>query len=128
MNKNSNTIGDFISARKSLEQDRAQAVERIKEIDRVLGGTMPVSKSVIGKATPTKKQQAKPGGRRVMSDEAKQKIAAAQRKAWAARKAKTGKKGKSAKSAGQGSMSAAAKKKISDAMRKAWAKRKALKK
>jgi hypothetical protein len=91
------------------ERERAEIAQKIADITRQLGG----------KAGPAKVK----GGRKTgMSAEGRLRIAAAQRKRWAAQKKAAGAQGKkaAAKKSGKRKMSAEGRRRIAEATRKRW--------
>lgn len=82
------SIQAYIDAQQGLIQERANLVNRVAEIDRVLGGGGAA-------ATVTAPKSAKPGTvktvtkkKRTISPEGREKMAEAARKRWAAKKGK----------------------------------------
>jgi hypothetical protein len=91
------------------QQERAQLAQKIADLTRQLGG----------KAGPSTVEGGRTAG---MSDDGRRRIAAAQRKRWAAQKRAAGAQGKkaAAKKSGKRRMSAEGRRRIAEATRKRW--------
>ena len=108
---------DFLQAALlGYEQQRTVIESRIAELRRQLGRRSLAD----GSAELPDTEAAQPGKRRALSAAARERIADAQRKRWAAFR-KESAPAKPAARAAKGKMSAAAKKRIGDAARKRWA-------
>lgn len=87
MTAQSNSVDNYLTARKALEEERLEAVRRIEAIDKVLSETSVVSSGrKRGPSAGTIKKKRK-RGRKSMSPEVREKLGKSLRAAWKKRRA-----------------------------------------